>query len=203
VEPGADLGAAAASAKAQDQRQTIYRHIRRDRKAGGTCGSTRASQQVRTQALQERGFPGVLRGKRHISERPKAVARRRQIGHWEADTVMARPQHCLLTMVERATGTRDQEADCAQQRAGDAALLRALSGHESGSRPSRSTTHEFHDYKVLEQQFGSSATSPRRTTRGARQQRKPERTDQAVPSQGHVHEVRCAEGLQRNSKRFE
>ena len=45
------------------------------------------------------------KGKRHISERPKAVAKRREVGHWEADTVMgADLRHCLLTMVERATG---------------------------------------------------------------------------------------------------
>lgn len=48
---------------------------------------------------------GKLLGNRHISERPAVVARRRQIGHFEGDTVMgADGRHCILTLVERATG---------------------------------------------------------------------------------------------------
>ena len=48
---------------------------------------------------------GRLPGNRHISERPQAVERRRQLGHWEMDTVSgAITKHCVVTLVERATG---------------------------------------------------------------------------------------------------
>ena len=43
-----------------------------------------------------------------IGERPAAVERRRQIGHWEIDTMMGESlgesSDCILTLVERKTG---------------------------------------------------------------------------------------------------
>jgi transposase, IS30 family len=48
---------------------------------------------------------GRLTGKRHISERPPAVETREEIGHWEMDTIVsAADRHCVVTLVERATG---------------------------------------------------------------------------------------------------
>ena len=38
------------------------------------------------------------------TERPAIVARRRQIGHWEIDTVQGSTRVCLVTAVERVTG---------------------------------------------------------------------------------------------------
>lgn len=46
-----------------------------------------------------------LAGKRLISERPAEVETRRQVGHWEIDTVMgAGSLDCVVTLVERKTG---------------------------------------------------------------------------------------------------
>ncbi len=45
--------------------------------------------------------------KRHISERPRIVERRRRVGDWEADLVHGTQddsRHCLLTLNDRATG---------------------------------------------------------------------------------------------------
>jgi len=45
--------------------------------------------------------------KRHISERPLAVARKRRVGDWEADLVHGTQddsRHCLLTINDRTTG---------------------------------------------------------------------------------------------------
>ena len=43
-----------------------------------------------------------------IGERPASVERRRQIGHWEIDTMMGEnpgeSSHCVLTLVERKSG---------------------------------------------------------------------------------------------------
>jgi transposase, IS30 family len=48
---------------------------------------------------------GVLLGKPHISTRPAVVESRLQRGHWEGGTVMGRgATHCLVTLVERASG---------------------------------------------------------------------------------------------------
>ncbi len=48
---------------------------------------------------------GRLAGKRHISERPASVERKRTIGHWEIDTVVGgQDKDCVATLVERKTG---------------------------------------------------------------------------------------------------
>lgn len=87
--------------------QTVYRRIQRDRKQGGQLW--RHMRHMSKYGRKRRGSPatrGRLAGKRHISERPKRVERRRQVGHCEIDTVMGSEQAgpCVLTVVERATG---------------------------------------------------------------------------------------------------
>jgi transposase, IS30 family len=48
---------------------------------------------------------GRLAGKRHISERPAVVERRRQAGHWKIDTVNGTgSKHCVVTLAERVSG---------------------------------------------------------------------------------------------------
>lgn len=138
--------------------QTIYRHIRRDRKVGGDLWRhTRIISKFGRKRYKSVDSRGVLRGKRHISARPKAVAERRQVGHWEGDTVMgADLRHCLLTLVERATGyTVIKKLSARNKEQATAALLQALAGHR---RRIRTITFdngtEFHDYKVLEQRYG-------------------------------------------------
>jgi IS30 family transposase len=138
--------------------QTIYRHIRRDRKAGGELWKyTRIISKFGRKRYKSVDSRGVLRGKRHISERPKEVERRRQIGHWEVDTVMgADLRHCLLTMVERATGyTVIKKLSARNKEQATTALLRALAGHRERIKTMTfDNGTEFHDYKVLEKQFG-------------------------------------------------
>jgi IS30 family transposase len=82
--------------------RTIYRWIHRD-------------WQARKKLLRHKGKPRVPYGarknfwqphKRHISERPPAVARKRRVGDWEADLVHGTQddsRHCLLTIVDRLT----------------------------------------------------------------------------------------------------
>ena len=85
--------------------QTIYTHVKRDKKNGGTLWK-HLRQPIRYRkryaTVEKRGR---LLGKRHISERPAAVERRKQIGHWEMDIVVGvRTNHCIVTLVERVTG---------------------------------------------------------------------------------------------------
>ena len=87
--------------------ETIYRHIWKDKKAGGTLHVhlRRANKRIRKRygAYDSRGR---LAGKRHISTRPAGATNRSRIGHWEVDTVLGDSQAgaCIVTVVERRTG---------------------------------------------------------------------------------------------------
>lgn len=86
-------------------RETIYRHIRRDRRDGGELFRF-----LRQSSKWRKRHPGAerrgrLTGKRHISERPAAIETREEIGHWEMDTIVsAIDRYCVVSLVERATG---------------------------------------------------------------------------------------------------
>jgi len=86
--------------------QTIYRHVRRDWKAGGQLYRQlrhRYKRRKRHYGLERRGR---LSGKRMIDERPAEVETRQQPGHWEIDTVTGASweKDCIVTMVERTSG---------------------------------------------------------------------------------------------------
>jgi transposase, IS30 family len=85
---------------------TIYRYLGEDRLAGGELyrllrhGGRRRRRYGSGAARAGRGQLG-----RCIRTRPAVVERRRQLGHWELDTVLGQGSpDCLLTMVERVTG---------------------------------------------------------------------------------------------------
>jgi IS30 family transposase len=85
--------------------ETIYRHVWRDRQAGGTLHRhLRGARKQRRKRYRSYDSRGRLAGKRHISERPAAVEKRGRVGHWEIDTVMGRNTDCVVTLVERKTG---------------------------------------------------------------------------------------------------
>lgn len=83
--------------------QTIYRYVWYD----GVCGGNlhqhlRHSGKRRRKRYGSADSRGVMRGKRHISQRPAAADERSRFGHWEGDTVMGgRDSHCIVTLVER------------------------------------------------------------------------------------------------------
>jgi IS30 family transposase len=85
--------------------ETIYQHIWHNKREGGDLWRRlrqRPRYRKRYGTYEKRGR---LAGKRHISQRPATVELRREIGHWEMDTVSgARTKHCIVTLVERATG---------------------------------------------------------------------------------------------------
>lgn len=86
--------------------ETIYRHIWRDKKQGGSLHAyLRCAQKQRRKGYGHYDSRGRLAGKRHISERPSSVEERTEFGHWEADTVMGKgSRDCILSLVERKTG---------------------------------------------------------------------------------------------------
>jgi IS30 family transposase len=86
--------------------ETIYRYVWADRAQGGDVyRHLRCATKRRRKRYGRYDSRGRLAGKRHVSERPVAVLRRQAVGHWEIDTVMGTGNdHCIVTLVERATG---------------------------------------------------------------------------------------------------
>ena len=89
--------------------ETIYRHVWRDLKKGGSLHlHLRCAQKQCRKRYGRHDSRGRLAGKRSIAERPAAVEGRRQLGHWEIDTVMGpslgESSDCILTLVERKSG---------------------------------------------------------------------------------------------------
>lgn len=85
--------------------ETIYRHIWHDKRQGGARYKLlRQAGKKRRKRYGAYDSRGRLAGKRHISERPAAVESREEVGHWEIDTVLGSTKHCIVTLVERATG---------------------------------------------------------------------------------------------------
>jgi transposase, IS30 family len=138
-------------------KESIYRYVRRQRREGGQLW--RELRIVSKFGRKRRGSPatrGRLVGKRHISERPAVVQQRRQIGHWEGDTVMGADQrHCVLTLVERATGYLVMKKLVARNKEQAAmALARAIEQLKGRVRTiTLDNGTEFHDYERVEQQY--------------------------------------------------
>jgi IS30 family transposase len=85
--------------------ETIYVHIWRDKHRGGQLWRHLRQPFKRRKRYASNERRGRVEGKRHISERPVMVDRRKQIGHWEMDTVLgSSDQHCIMSLVERVSG---------------------------------------------------------------------------------------------------
>ena len=89
--------------------ETIYRHVWRDLKGGGTLHThLRCARKPCRKRYGRHDSRGRLAGKRMIGERPAVVERRSRTGDWEIDTVLGESlgesSDCILTLVERKTG---------------------------------------------------------------------------------------------------
>ncbi len=86
--------------------ETIYVHVWNDKASGGGLYQhLRCASKKRRKRHNSYDSRGRLAGKRHISERPAWVEKRRSIGHWEIDTVVGGgSKDCVATLVERKTG---------------------------------------------------------------------------------------------------
>jgi IS30 family transposase len=136
--------------------ETIYRHIGRDKRRGGTLYRfTRIMSKVGRKRYRSLPARGVLLGKRDISERPAIVETRRQFGHWEADTVMGHGSaHCLLTLVERKSGFTAIRKLATRNKAEATAALKAIinANPKAFKTATFDNGTEFHDYRLLEEQ---------------------------------------------------
>jgi len=138
--------------------ETIYRHIWRDKRRGGTRFKLlRQAGKKRRKRYGAYDSRGRLAGKRHISERPPIVEARSEVGHWEIDTVLGSTKACIVTLVERATGYlmigKLKARTVAELNRATLALI------SDAQLPVRSITAdngtEFHGYADLEHQTGA------------------------------------------------
>jgi IS30 family transposase len=138
--------------------ETIYRHVWRDKREGGTLYThLRGARKRRRKRYGAYDSRGRLAGKRLISERPPEVEARDRVGHWEVDTVMGSgSKDCVLTLVERKTGLvligklKDRTTESLNRR-----VIRLTGRH--GARFETVTADngtEFHGYERIERRTG-------------------------------------------------
>src|SRR5918993_229909 len=145
--------------------ETIYRHVWRDKRAGGVLYThLRGARKRRRKRYGAYDSRGRLAGKRMISERPAEVEAREVVGHWEADTVMgAGSKDCVVSLVERKTGLvlvgklADRTAGSLSRRA--ISLMGRHAGRVETVTADNGT--EFHDYKRVEGLTGGGFLFPR------------------------------------------
>ena len=139
--------------------ETIYRHVWRDKKAGGLLHThLRGARKRRRKRYGAYDSRGRLAGKRMISERPPEVEARERVGHWEADTVAgAGSKDCVATLVERKSGLvligklADRTARSLSRRA--VSLMRSSGASFETVTADNGT--EFHDYRRVERLTGA------------------------------------------------
>lgn len=194
--------------------ETIYKNIWQDKHRGGELYRHlrhRPKHRKRYGTHEKRGW---LAGKRHISERPKAVERRQELGHWEIDTVMGdSTKPCIVTLVERSTGYvligKLPDRTVASLNRRTTLLIR------TSPAPVRTITAdngtEFHGYRELEDATGtlvyfatpyhSWERGTNENTNGLIRQYLPKRRSMAALTQAHCDAIALALNT-RPRKRF-
>ena len=86
--------------------ETVYQYVYADKAAGGNLW-----RQLRCQKLRKKRYAsgqqrrGQIPDRRPLSQRPAHVEQRRQVGHWECDTIIgAGHKQVVVSMVERKSG---------------------------------------------------------------------------------------------------
>jgi len=86
--------------------ETVYLRVYADKAQGGTLWKNlRCQKQKRKRYAGGRDRRGQIPNRRPLSERPLHIQARKQVGHWECDTVIgASHKGAVVTMVERKSG---------------------------------------------------------------------------------------------------
>lgn len=86
--------------------ETLYLHVYADKAKGGNLWKNlRCQKQKRKRYAGGLDRRGQIPNRRPLSERPVHVDDRKQVGHWEGDTVIgANHKQAIVTMVERKSG---------------------------------------------------------------------------------------------------
>ncbi len=94
------------ASKLQVSHESVYLHVYANKAAGGDLHKNLRSQKPhRKRHLCGRDRRGQIPNRRPISERPAHIEQRKQVGHWEGDTVIgAAHKQAIVTLVERKSG---------------------------------------------------------------------------------------------------
>ena len=86
--------------------ESLYLHVYADKAYGGTLWKNlRCQKQKRKRYASGRDRRGQIPDRRPLSDRPSHIEARKQVGHWECDTVIgANHKGAIVTMVERKSG---------------------------------------------------------------------------------------------------
>ena len=86
--------------------ETLYQHVYADKAKGGKLWKNlRCQKQKRKRYASGLGRRGQIPNRRPLSERPLHIENRKQVGHWECDTVIgANHKQAIVTVVERKSG---------------------------------------------------------------------------------------------------
>ena len=86
--------------------ETLYLHVYADKAHGGNLWKNlRCQKQKRKRYASGRDRRGQIPNRRPLSERPAHIEGRKQVGHWECDTVIgANQKQAIVTVVERKSG---------------------------------------------------------------------------------------------------
>jgi IS30 family transposase len=141
--------------------ETIYRHIYADKALGGDLyQNLRCQKKRRKRYAGGRDRRGQILGRRPISNRPGHIEERRQIGHWEGDTLIGKGhKHAIVSLVERKSGY-SVLAKVANKTAVSvsAAIICRLKPISSRVRTvTYDNGKEFADHAVIDKSLGSTA----------------------------------------------
>jgi IS30 family transposase len=137
--------------------ETIYIHIWRSKRRGGELWRHLRQPVKRRKRYGSHERRGHVQGKRPMTERPASVEARIEIGHWEMDTVLGSgDQHCLLSLVERATGAtligKLKRRNVAEL---NARLVELIEAHPALFKTiTADNGSEFHGFAQVEQKTG-------------------------------------------------
>jgi IS30 family transposase len=86
--------------------ETLYQHVYADKARGGKLWKNlRCQKQKRKRYASGRDRRGQIPNRRPLRDRPSHIEARKQVGHWECDTVIgANHKGAIVTMVERKSG---------------------------------------------------------------------------------------------------
>jgi len=86
--------------------ETVYPHLYSDKTQGGAlCQNLCCQKQKRKCYAVGRDRLGQIPNRRPLNERPLQIEARRQVGHWECDTVIGtNHKGAVVTMVQRKNG---------------------------------------------------------------------------------------------------
>ena len=185
--------------------ETIYKHIWKDKDHGGDLWlylRQRLRYRKRYGRYEKRGR---VSGKRHISQRSPAVDLRRELGHWEMDTIVGTgDQHCVVTLVERATGSVLLGKVPSRKAAGvTRKVIELIDAHPQLFKTiTADNGTEFHSYREIEEATGviiyfatpyhSWERGTNENTNGLIRQYLPKRTSMRTVTQSRCNSVAAA-----------